>query len=259
MNCSITGAIDCADGESAAIKGHSFDVYRLSENSQHQWLDESNKLGSMKVWFELSKNDKPGLETERRQGFIWYKLTGNFSSIRLGDVFKLNDNCVAPGKLIVEDHADYEYVGFSYAQSRDGAKQPFGARLNTTVQVLRPRAEVSDDGYHNPTGEGAADAVILINGRFELSDNCADAVNIPAGLSAMRPYGAPALTDVPSQNRKSLYGCYIPPLKGFSVVEGDRIIEASGARYVVLVSHYQATGAIGYQLTLEREVSNNYG
>ncbi len=253
MSCAITAALECADGSAANVTGQLHDIYRIGESSHSEWIKEDNKIGSIKVFWELSKNDKPGLETERRQGFVWYRVTGNFTSVKLGDVFVLNDSCEG-ARLVVP--GNNEYQGFCFAQARNGAKPPFGARLNTKVKVYRPQLKPSDDGYHEPLGQGQGQALNLADGVFFLDGVDGNAIEIPAGLSAMRPYGDRAIDDVGSMTRKMLYGCYLPPLNGFAIQEGDRIVEANGARYVVLVPHYQGSGAVGYQLTVEREVSN---
>lgn len=248
LNCDL----EYARGISANLTGQPFDVYRIGNTSQFQWFREENKIASgIMVYHEVTKNEKPPLESERRQGIIWYRVVGDFSAFKLGDVFKLNNPCYNEGQMIVEGSNDY--VGFCLASKP--LKNRFGGRLHTTMKVYRPTAK-PDERFHQPMGKGQAMPLVLVDGQFRFGAIDDTPCEIPVGFSALRPYGDRAVADVPSMPRKMLYGAYTPPLKGFQFREGDRVIDLNGNRYVVLVPYGQDSGAIGYQLCLEREVGS---
>lgn len=250
LNCDL----ECARGIVAEATGQPFDVYRIDSESQLGWFREDNKIASgVVVYHEVTRNEKPPLESERRQGIIWYRVVADFSAFRLGDVFRLNNPCYSEGQMIVE--GSKEYIGFCLASKP--LKNRFGGRLHTTMKVYRPK-QTADSRYAQPMGKGQADPLILVDGRFCLGGTDDTPCDIPVGLSAMRPYGDRAI-DVPSMPRKMLYGAYTPPLFGFQFREGDRVVDENGNRYVVLVPYGQDSGAIGYQLCLEREVSSSGG
>lgn len=250
----IAGDLDLGRGYAAQELGQPFDVYRITGASTGQVIHDANKIATkVPVYYKVSKNTDPAIESERRQGIVFYKLIADLSPFRLGDIFVLNDPAYGAGHTIVEGSADF--LGFSVA-SHQPVKHNFGGRLTRTINVYRQTEDVSNSGYHQNHAEPGVQGkpVILSGGVFSLGNESDTPCNIPAGIQGLRPYGDRAMHDIGSMQRKSLWSIFLPPIKNFRFKEGDRIIDSTGARYAVYIPYEEDVGAVGNQLTVEREV-----
>lgn len=250
---------DYGNGRAAEVLGPPYSVYRIGEESNGDFIAEGNLIAEdIPVYKKISNEVRTFAETDVRLGTFWFDLTGDFSQFKTGDVFKLTDEVFAQGHASVPFDT-HELTAFCLA-AHGTYRKPVGARINTQIGILRQASSLDADGNYNPTSENAQ-PVKLVDGQFILANIGEQPDLIPAGLMAAgRTYFDKTAENVPGMPRTSGWLCYVPPLNGFEFREGDRIFqfdgtpdaEQNGARYVVLVAYGQNTGAVGWQLFLER-------
>lgn len=249
----LQGYFETGRGKAAEIFGVPADIYRLNDSSSGSYLDIENKIATATdLYFKgaTAKELKSDLETDVRLGSSWYVLIADLSLYQVGDIFLIQDPVFGAGHTAVPWQTS-QYRGFALAQHGE-TKKSFAARLNTTVKISRPECD-PDTGNYFPSGTGG-DQVLLSNGQFTFGSTTDEGTAIPVGLYASgRTYGSKTFSDVPSDQPKSSWFCYVPPLQGFSFREGDQLTAADGAIYRVLIPYSQDVGACGSQLFLERE------
>lgn len=252
----IQKLIDMGNGFASKELGPPHDVYRISNNSSGNVIQDSNRIATgVKIFTKIAYGGgvRESLETEKNQGILWYKIIGDLRPFRVGDIFVVNDPHYGEGFSAPNFPVD-EFKGFALAD-HSPIKKALGGHLNCNITIFRPSTVPSVDGQWDKTSR-SANPVVLTAGEFALGDTDSIPAQIPAGLLALgRSYGDRVFTQVPAEHRKSGWELYVPVLKGFDVREGDKIVGPDGARYIVIIPYTKKVGATGSQWFLEREAA----
>lgn len=247
----IQKKLDYGRGKEASKLGAPYDAYRVSSASSGNVIQDSNKIVSgVRIYTKVDSGSAK--ETSHQLGIMWYQIIADMSPFLVGDVFVLNDPVYGAGYSSVP-FTTKEFNGFALAD-HSPIKKSLGGRLNINIQILRLNVATTAQGQWDKT-LNSAQPVVLKNGLFGIGDVGQTGAWIPAGLMATKTDRDKAFDQVPAQQRKSSWELYLPALNGFDIREGDRIVDANGARYIVIVPYTQHVGASGSQWTLEREVS----
>lgn len=252
----IQNFIDMGNGFEAQQLGPPYDVYRVTGSSSGNVIQSGNKIASaVPVVTSVGYGTKvrQSLDTEHNQGIIWYEIVTDLRNFLVGDIFVLNDPKYGQGSSSV-NFSTNQFKGFALSD-HEPMKQALGGRLNCNVTIFRPSAAPNSSGQWDKTKLNAQ-PVILNSGTFSLGSVGNTPAQIPAGLIALgRSYGDRSFLEVPGEQRKSGWELYVPPLNGFNVKDGDRIVGPDGARYIVVIPYTQVVGTTGGQWFLEREAS----
>lgn len=242
--------IDFGRGEAANVLGQPYDVYRITATSNGDVIATANRIAqNVRVLRKARRVQPDAVESPAAMGTLFYQLVADFRNFQVGDVFVQMDAAYGSGHTEVA--GTEQFNGFVLA-SHAPIKQAVGARVTTLVQVKRQSAEPDARQAWNTTNDATL-PLVLANGSFSLGAATATASLIPAGmLPVFRPQGQ--RIDAPGMPQQPLIAFYMPPLPGFQLLEGDRIIAQDGSRYVVLNPYGQDVGIVGYQMTLEREM-----
>lgn len=251
----IQDQIDEGRQQAAEELGPPHDVYRMvNQGTDGSVLIAGNKIATgVSIFTKIAYGAeiRSSFEAERQQGVLWYSIIADMSPFKVGDIFIVNDPVYGRGYSSV-NFVTTEFKGFALAD-HSPVKKALGGRLNTTVNVLRPSKGPNDKAQFDKTVNNAT-PLVLTAGAFDFGDVGDVAAKIPAGLvSTGKSYGDRSFQQVPAEQRKSGWQLYMPALSGFKVREGDRIVAADGAAYIVVVPYVQAVGASGAQWFLERE------
>lgn len=202
-------------------------------------------------------------------GTMWFDVVGNMEFFYLGDVFQLTDGTYSPGLSYGANATSVpgtpQFSGFALAWHAP-VDEPIGARVDRRVQIYRPMGppdqSLTDQGGTWRATTYAASPLVLRSGVFSFVDPYTGvaASYVPGGVASTdRPprghlFSPPS---IPSDMQVPRYFMYIPPLPGYLPSEGDRIVDESGARYVITNPYHQEAGVVGNQLGVERRISEN--
>lgn len=245
-------AADQLRGMAAQFVGQPYDVYRITSASNGNFIANANKvfanfpLQLEKIGGEAIRS----LLTEKITAVV-YKLLADLSLIKTGDVFVLNDPVYGQGANSV-NYNTTQYNGLAIA-SHGVLKFSLGGRLDRNVKVYRP-AVLPVNNYLISTTDGAQ-PLQCVNGNFQLANPGDPAHFIPSGFSDGKRSRGPVIPNVPDLMPRATWNLFGPPLPGFTFRENDIIISEEGDRYRVVDPFRQDTAFVGYQLQIEREVS----
>lgn len=236
--------------------GQPFDVYRMAVYGNGDLIQSSNKIASsINIFYRVAYGTlvRTSFESERQQGTVWYDIVADMSPFKVGDVFILNDPVYGAGSSSVPFNTS-QFKGFALAD-HSPVKKAIGGRLDITAQFYRPSKMPDQQGrWQNVQKTGLP--ICFKSGVMQVGLANDTASKIPIGLIATgRSYGERLFDQVPSDPKHSSWMCYIPALAPFEFREGDKLVTADGARYLVVVPYTQFVGASGSQFFLEREVS----
>jgi hypothetical protein len=230
-------------------------IYRVGSQSNGDVLNAENLIAQnvlVRTTVAYGGQMRLALETEKQMGMLWYNLVFDCRPFQVGDIFVNTDPVYNAGATGVS-YPTLEFKGFALAD-RSPEKKNLGGRLNLQAYINRMSAGPDSSDRYDRTNLNAQ-PLILTNGQFALGTPGETGSLIPMGLlTSGRSYGDRAFDQIPGEERKSGWVCYVPPLPGFHFKAGDRIITELGARYTVIVPFGQEIGASGFQLFLEREV-----
>jgi hypothetical protein len=251
----IQKLIDMGKGFAAQELGPPYNVFRLqSQDENGNTLIASNQIAtSFPVLAKLAygASVRTSFESERQQGVLWYEIIADMTNFLIGDIFVLNDPVYGQGYSSVNFETN-QFKGFALAD-HSPIKKTLGGRLDQCVQIFRLGNGVDSKGRADRT-VGSGTPVVLNDGCFSLGTLGSTPAQIPGGLVATgKSYGDRQYDSMPGESRKSGWEVYLPALRGFTVMAGDRIQAADGTRYVVIVPYTQFVGTSGSQWFLERE------
>lgn len=265
----IQHKIDKGLGIAGRHLGPPYSVYRIDATASGDYPGGWNNVGNGVPIFVRRTTDREIQSALLASGTVWFDVIGNIESYLLGDVFSLSDPAYKPGRAYGIGATSVESVGrfsgFSLAWHAP-VDEPVGARLDVRVKIYRPAGppdtSLVDNSSQWRTTTYAAQALVLRSGEYTFVNPYSgyDASFVPAGVASTDrpPRGhlfPPA--DTPGQMQISRYFLYLPPLPGYTPVEGDRIVQESGQRYLVTNPYNQLTGVVGMQLGVERRISED--
>lgn len=246
-------------GKEAKVLGPPWDVFRVGAGAVGNFFDIEQKIASnINASYDvMSAAVRHSLEGEKAPSIIYYEIKCDMigQGVKVGDVFLSADQTFQIGcNKVTFETTDVN--AFCFCQGSPG--KPFLAvRINKLARVFRQSSNSSAENDNDAWAPGLDNVlpVILASGRFYLAPTIGmEGTVIPVGLFPVpRPYGDKSLTSTPGAVRKSGWACYVPPLPGFHLKEGDRLQTVDGANYYVIFPSYQETGAVGTYMFLERE------
>lgn len=201
-------------------------------------------------------------------GTIWYNILGNIEAFLLGDVFVCTDAAYQPnvsygaGATLLPGSLQFNAMALAWHMP---VKEPVAGRLERRVGIYRPNPNPSalagsGDGstYFKETKDNDL-PLVLTSGTFAFGSAGGQASWVPAGFgSTERPAAKllfPPNNNTPGMTPAIRYYAYIPPLPGYTPVEGDALVDEEGSRYLVINPYRQEAGVVGYQLSIERQIS----
>ena len=260
---SIQHKIDRGLGKAGQKLGQPFLSYRVGATSTGDFPTAWTSLASVNL-FRQRCSDR-NLESALKSGLtLFWSILGDIEPYQLGDVFILNDPAYSPG---VSYGAGASSVAFSTDQfigmglaAHLPVALPVAGRLDRRAGIYRPATAPATqaDGslYWKQTKDNDL-PLQLSGGSFSFGAAGGMASLIPCGFASNeRPSGQDIFPDkVPGMSKVTRYFVYVPPLNGYLPKEGDAIITENGQRYRVVNPYYQMVGFVGYQLSVERQIS----
>jgi hypothetical protein len=231
-------------GVLAQVTGIPVNVYRLTANSNGNWIQPQNLVVSnLKCDRMPMKAGDKGFEGPSDLRNFWYELMFNGNNFLVGDVFVSNDHVLNKG-WVETTYNSTEFVGWCLAENMP-TRAPIGARLNTTAQIYTSAIVPDVNNYFNSTLPNRM-PIILQNGRFAALNAGQEAAVIPIGVMPYRSYGGDIYNqetaNMPPLEKRLLY---VPPLPGYQVIAGDEFVFADGSRYNIDSNYHQTVGASG--------------
>lgn len=250
---SLTRQIQHCYGVAAQHVGIPTDVYRLSINSNGDWIQPSNLIyPGVYVDREPMKAGTVGFESAKRMETFWYTLMCNCTPLLLGDIFIAQNVPLLVGSVTVT-YPINEFIGFCLAENMP-TRGPVAARLNTTAQLFTPSILPNNQNYYDSTLPNKM-PIVCENGQFAPAPALSEGSNIPVGSMPFRNYGQiynqPTANVTPAERRI----VYIPPLPGYMPIAGDELVFADGSRYTVESNYQQRVGTVGTQAIVTKIVS----
>ena len=265
----IQHKIDKGLGIAGRHLGPPYSAYRVAATSSGDFPTGWSPVATKVPVFLRRTTDSKIFSSLLASGTMWFDVIGNMERFSLGDVFQLTDASYAPGSAYGLGATSFpgspQFNGFGLAWHAP-VDEPVGARLDRRVRIYRPQGppdlSLVDGGGTWRDTTYAATALVLSAGlyTFQSAYSGVDASLVPAGVASTdRPprghlFGPPS---VPGDLQVPRYFMYLPPLPGYTPSEGDRIVEESGARYIVTNPYHQEAGVVGSQLGVERRVSES--
>jgi hypothetical protein len=265
----IQHKIDHGLGIAAKHLGPPYSGYRVTVSSSGDFPSGWTQVGTNVRVFLRRTTDAKIFSALLASGTLWFDVIANMEPYLLGDVFQLTDGSYKPGVAYgvgaTSVPGTLQYNGYALAWHAP-VDEPVGARCDRRVQIYRPFGPpdltVSDGGKTWRGTAYVASPLVLAAGvfAFQSAYSGIDASFVPAGIASTdrppRGHLFPA-TPHPGDLQVPRYFMYVPPLPGYIPSEGDRIIEESGARYIVTNAYHQEAGVVGNQLGVERRTSEN--
>lgn len=241
---------DKIQGVGAVLSGQPFQVYRCTADGD--FIQDDNRIyASYAMQYEqLRGKELRGLITDQRQGMFWYKLLTDFTPIKLGDVFILNDPYYGRGANLVDFDTD-QFIGVAFA-GHGVLKSPIGARLDRTASIYRAADAPDAEGYWKTTFD-AARPLVCEAGVWALGDNGDTVSTVPVGFMPDNKGKGDIYNKNGDEPRATSMKIYVPPLRGFLFKENDWLVMPAGDRYRVVNPYYQDTNIVGSQLICQRE------
>jgi hypothetical protein len=249
--------LDYGRGKAGSILGAPASLYRVGLGlAAVNYLDALNLLRTNLHFSYSPIAKKQDLETPEHMGTMFYELGIDMTrqQLLLGDVAVITDPVYGVGSTIVEG-ATTDMSAVALCGHMPG-KTVIGARIDRLAWVYRPGAPDAT-GYWDERPE-VATPVILTNGVYSFGSVHATPTLVPVGLMTHSRVFGHEFKDAPGSTGFTHYFCYIPPLPGIKLREGDYILTdgpsfATGSRYVVIGPWEQEEAVVGYQLIMERE------
>jgi hypothetical protein len=235
------------------VVGVPMDLYRLNDSSVGNVIQDSNYLLSLPVDREPMKRGDPAYESSSRTDVFWFDVMLNGNVTQLGDILVLNDPYY--GTNYVATPGTDEFVGFCMA-AESPIKNYLAARLNFYGQIFRPQVVPNASGYWDQTVTQEL-PLLLVDGNFVLGQLGQTASLVPMGSMPFRNRGEIYSAETANMPQKEQRFLYVPPLPGFELLAGDRILTESGSHYVLQSNYHQGVGTVGYQFLIEKLVSGS--
>ena len=253
--------IDYGRGKEGFILGPPCSIYRNGYGvGAVNFLDAANLYQSNVRILYTPTSKKEDLETPEHMGTIFFdtKVDMTRRQLLLGDVAVVNDAVYGVGSTIIEG-STFEFSCMALC-SHMPMKTVISARLDRFAWIYRPGL-VDATGYWDERPD-ASSVLTLSSGVFAFSAVSSTPTAVPIGLTTHSRVFGKAFKDVPGSTGFNHYFCYIPPLPGVHLREGDWIVTdgpslATGTRYAVIGPWTQEEAVVGYQLILERETSRS--
>ncbi len=256
----IQRQIDRGRGHAARALGGPFNVYRIQANAATNVLDAANLVASNFLVYHLQKSSSGfrGSYEGTAIGVPLFDIIGDMTQFYVGDLFIDADAAYQPGGgggygagATSVTFPTLEVYGWCLG-FHGPIKKSIGARLDRLAQVYRLNAGPVN-GYYQ--GDGASSLpVVLSNGTFSVGTVTQTGAFIPVGLAAKPRWRSDLIKAIPTTTHEVEYLAYVPPLKGFTFQEGDRLVLQDGSQYVVQLPWEQQVGFAGSQLSIKREV-----
>lgn len=255
--------IDRGLGKAAQKLGQPYTAYRVSPTSSGDFPDawQVLKLRVPILWRRIT--DTKLYSSLRASGTMYADMVFNAEPYELGDVFVCSDPDYVPGRsygagaTVTRGSNEMNALALAWHLP---VRKPVGAWLNRLARIYRPASAptIMQDGtlYWKETLDNDV-PLVLVNGEFIWGLNGQTASLVPVGLGATeRPSrGTQFPPPIPGMVSTSRWYVYVPPLQGYTPVEGDAIVLDTDARYQVLSPYAQQSGFVGSQLAVERTTS----
>ena len=264
----IQHKIDRGLGKAAKHLGPPYSVYRVEATSYGDYPGGWTQVSASIPAFLRRVTDAKIQSALLASGTMWFDVIANVEPLLLGDVFQLADGPYSPGVAYGQGATSVagtsQFVGFGLAWHAP-VDEPVGARLDRRIRVYRQGGQpVQAEAGAGPIWRGSiyqAAPLVLQAGLYSFldPDSGAYASLVPAGIASTDrpPRGHLIPPVVPGDMQIPRYFVYLPPLPGYTPAEGDRLVEETGARYVVTNPYHQEAGVVGYQLGVERRMSED--
>ena len=242
-------------GHAARAIGVPYNLYRVTAASSGDFVTSGNLYAPN--YYILRRVLKGGGSFETTTAFktLWYEVVADSTAFLVGDVAVQNDPIYGQGDTIVE-YPTQQFDALCIAFNPPIGKKVLAARVDRLATIYRPSQTPTSGStpYFDTTLDNAI-PLVLTAGVFAFQ--AGTAANIPIGVmptpripgdSQFKP-GVPGMVGVPD------FFIYVPPLNGVVLMEGDRIVDADGSRYVVHTPWIQQAGVSGNQLGCKREIA----
>lgn len=242
-------------GHAARAIGVPYNFYRVTSSSTGDFITLANQF--LTGFYGLRRVLKGGGSFETTTAFktLWYEFVIDSTDLLIGDVAVQADTVYGTGDTVVE-YPTQQFDALCIAFNPPIGKKVLGARVDRLATIYRPSQTPTSGSvpYFDNTLDAAV-PLVLTAGVFAFQ--AGSAANIPIGVmptprihgdSQFKP-GVPGMVGVPD------FFIYVPPLNGINIIEGDRIVDADGSRYVVHTPWIQQAGVSGNQLGCKREIA----
>jgi hypothetical protein len=253
---SLTPHVWHGRGHAARNVGVPYNTYRVTVASTGDYITVANQVATN--FYVLRRVLKGGGSFETTTAFktLWYEFVGDSTGFLIGDVFVQSDPIYGTGDTVVS-YPTQQFDALCLAFNPPIGKKVLAARVDRLATIYRPSQTptAGSTPYFDSTLDNAI-PLVLIAGVFSFQLG-GTAANIPIGVmptpripgdSQFKP-GVPGMVGVPD------FFIYVPPLNGVDIMEGDRIVDADGSRYVVHTPWIQQAGVSGNQLGCKREIA----
>lgn len=256
-------AVDRALGAVGRSFGKPYAVYRIIQTSSgdfpNGWSQRTTNAPLLRNRVS-SRNIESNLLSERT---LWFELAGDLSPFLLGDVFVSADQTYYPGvgygagATTIAGTTEIDGLALAWHAP---AQPPLGARIDRRVGIYRPSLAPTTmpDGSKRWNTTREQDTPLILNaGTYSFGAAAGKASWVPCGFGSNDrqfkdgPFAPDKIGAIPSAR----YFAYLPPLPGYTPVEGDALITEDDTRHVVLATYGQSVGVVGSQLMTERLIS----
>lgn len=249
---SIQERIDHGRGVGANHIGQPYSVYRISSTSSGDVISASNLIQENFNAYRREFEDEDGsLETSFKISTYWYELMADASTLLVGDILIQTDNVYGAGSTLV-NYATDQFDGVCMVNHAP-LKKIIGARLDRNATFYRPATVPLPSGDMDSTLNSAS-PLVLSNGTFSFGTAGQTASKIPVGFMPDMKETGRIFTQTPNMIGNTNWICYVIPLPGVVLREGDRMVTDRGSRYVVVNPYRQEAGVVGSQFVVRREV-----
>lgn len=265
----IQHKIDKGLGIAGRHLGPDYTAMRVDANASGDFPSGWSAVATKVPVFLRRTSDSKIFSSLLASGTMWFDVIANMERFLLGDVFQLVDAPYSPGKSFGVGATSVpnttQFNGFALAWHAP-VDEPVGARVDRRVRIYRQQGEpdtnIVDGGQDWRGTTYLAAPLVLSGGQFTFGDAYGgqEASWVPGGFASTdRPprghlFSPPS---TPGDMAVPRYFVYLPPLPGYNPAEGDRIVEESGARYIVTNAYRQQSGVVGSQLGVERRTSED--
>lgn len=241
---SITRILQNAYGVAAVHIGIPMDVYRITPESNGDYIQPQNKIASgIRVDRQPLKKSDKGFEGTKELNNFWYEIMANCNPFQIGDIFVSADPVLNAGWVATPFQSD-EFVGLCLAENFP-TRAPICARINTTAQLYTANCLPTPDHYFNGTNPNRQ-PIVLQNGKFGPLNAGQTAAKLPVGVMTYRSYGGDIYNqDTPNTPPLEKRLVFIPALNGYQPIASDELIFQDGSRYVLDSNYHQDAGTVG--------------
>jgi hypothetical protein len=250
----IQRKIDRGRGKAAVRLGQPYAVYRVQANAAANYLDASNLIAQrVPALRRIGKGPavSRALETVPLHA-LFYEVVADLTTYLVGDVFVQQDPVYGAGATLVS-YPTLQMDAMTLV-SHAPVKPSLAARIDRLCQIYRIATAPDTTGFFESTVDAAL-PVVLTSGMWGLGSATQTAAMVPVGLMPVSRMGGTLIPAIPESTARIRYGAVLPPLFGFTLREGDRIVTQDGARYVVMDLFDQEAGVACTAALVEREVA----